>query len=830
MTVYGNRTFGPTDPFDRVANSTATQTEYDLFLAFDNGNAHGTALTAAAATVGATVDGDIGSAAAGLGADGGSKYVDWYTYTPTATGLLDLTATATTAGFSPNVQLWTLSSDGGSIVQLAGVTGSGQDLVAAVTAGTPVYVSVTGAGNSNFNWYALASGNGGLTGTYALASSILDPAGAAAKALNDNSVDAGTPGVVTTAGPVSGDIGMDAGLVVGDADVDLYTFTPATTGAYDLRTGTSEEGSADTVLRLFDAGGTQLGLDDNADATTTASYLRADLTAGTTYYLGVSGSGNSTYDPIAGTGTTDATTTGLYTLSVSAATLPAITVASPAAVAPTAAGTSLSFAVSLDQASATAVTVDYATADGTAVAGTDYTATAGTLTIPAGQTSATVAVPVLVDTSQTGSLTFTLDLTSPSGNALLDGGQATGTITDLPVSSLPFGNGARATYSDAAGRRVTVSLAGPGTGVVSVIGTAAAEVTIATTGTTAATRLSVQPAGGTTTLDGLTVTGSLSALAAAAVDLAGDLTVTGTVHSLALAGASGDHTLSIAGTGTAGSLRLGDVSALTVDTAEPLATLSATAWADPSAAAVITAPLIRSLVVPGAFAPDVAVGTGGVAAARVGAASGVWTVGGPVGTLTAASTAAGWSATVAGAIRSLAVNGTAAGSLTAASVRSLRVRSDLSATVTLTAADTTDLSTLTVGGTIAGSTVRAAGSVGSVRAAAVTGSTVFAGVSPAVTALPTAASDFAASAGIVSFTVTGAAGTFADSDVAAVALGRVAVRHVTTADGGTPFGFAADTLASFTDAEPGVATFRWTPKQPTTRLTFNGDFAVRVLG
>ncbi len=811
VTVDANRAFSPTDPFDRVANSTATQTQYDLSLSFDNGNANGTALTAAAATVGTTAAGTIGSTTAGLGADGGFKYVDWYVYTPTADGLLDLTTTATTAGFSPNLQLWTLSSDGGSITQLAGTTGSGQGLIAAVAAGTPIYVSVTGAGNANFNWYALASGSGGQTGSYSLTSALIDPSSAAAKALNDNSIDDGTPGTLTTAAPVSGDVGMDGGLVVGDTDVDLYKFTPIVTGAYDLRTGTSQEGSADTELRLFTATGTQLAANDNADSTTTASYIRADLTAGTTYYLGVSGSGNAAYNPLDGSATADATSTGLYTLSAALATLPALTVASPAAVAPTAAGATLSFTVSLDQPAAAAVTVDYATADVTAAAGTDYTAASGTLTIPAGQTSGTVTVPVLVDTSQSGQLTFDLNLTNPSPNALLDGGQAVGTITDLPVSQLPFGNGARATYADAAGRRVVVSLAGPGTGVVSVIGSPTAEVTIATTGTTGATRLSIQPAGGTTTLDGLTVTGSLSALAAAAVDLAGDLTVTGTINSIVLAGASGGHTLSIAGTAAVGSVRLGAVSDLTVATAEPLSTLSAAGWADASGTATITAPEIRLLTVTGAFAPDLALGTGGLAAARVGGAvAGVWTVAGPVGTVTA---------------------GSLAGSFTAPSVRGLRVRANLSAAVTLTAAGGTDLTTLSVGGTIADATVRAAGGIGTVTAAAVTGSTIFAGVTPALTTLPAAASDFAATAGILSFTVTGnAAASFADSDVAAAALGRVAVRRVATANGGTPFGFASDTLASFTDVEPGVATFRWTPKEPTSKLTFNGDFAVRLLG
>ena len=155
----------------------------------------------------------------------------------------------------------------------------------------------------------------------------------------------------------------------------------------------------------------------------------------------------------------------------------------------------------------------------------------GKITFAAGQTTQTIDVPVLLDPNITGTVTFTVDLSSPSSNALLDGGQATGTITDLPVSQLPFSSGTRATYLDNDGHRVTVTLSGPGSGVVSVVGTDAGteQVTIATTDTTARTRLTIASAGGDTTLDGLAVTGSLGTLAAATVDLAGDLTVTGTI-------------------------------------------------------------------------------------------------------------------------------------------------------------------------------------------------------------------------------------------------------------------------------------------------------------
>ena len=86
------------------------------------------------------------------------------------------------------------------------------------------------------------------------------------------------------------------------------------------------------------------------------------------------------------------------------------------------------------------VTVNYATANGTATAGSDYTATAGTLTFPAGVTTQTIAVPVLGDTQNEANETFTLTL-SPPVNAFIQFGQGTGTILDDdPVPTLSVGN------------------------------------------------------------------------------------------------------------------------------------------------------------------------------------------------------------------------------------------------------------------------------------------------------------------------------------------------------------------------------------------------------
>ena len=72
--------------------------------------------------------------------------------------------------------------------------------------------------------------------------------------------------------------------------------------------------------------------------------------------------------------------------------------------------------------------VEYATADGTASAGTDYTATAGTLTFLPGQSSATINVPLVADAYGQASSTFTMALSSPAGNGVL-AAQASETVT-----------------------------------------------------------------------------------------------------------------------------------------------------------------------------------------------------------------------------------------------------------------------------------------------------------------------------------------------------------------------------------------------------------------
>ena len=94
------------------------------------------------------------------------------------------------------------------------------------------------------------------------------------------------------------------------------------------------------------------------------------------------------------------------------------------------------FPVTLSAAATSAVTVTYATANGTATAGSDYAATGGTLTFPAGTTTQSIGVTVNGDTTVEPNETFTVTLTSPSGATLVRA-TATGTIVNDDTAPLP---------------------------------------------------------------------------------------------------------------------------------------------------------------------------------------------------------------------------------------------------------------------------------------------------------------------------------------------------------------------------------------------------------
>src|SRR4029079_3376472 len=108
------------------------------------------------------------------------------------------------------------------VVKLLDTAGRDAHLIVPVDAGETLYVSVTGVGNNDFQWFARASGSGGDTGNYTL-TSLLRPASDFA-ALTDNAIAAGTPSTVAPGDRVYRTIGADGGVTIGAADVDLYKF------------------------------------------------------------------------------------------------------------------------------------------------------------------------------------------------------------------------------------------------------------------------------------------------------------------------------------------------------------------------------------------------------------------------------------------------------------------------------------------------------------------------------------------------------------------------------------------------------------------------------
>jgi putative cell wall-binding protein len=139
----------------------------------------------------------------------------------------------------------------------------------------------------------------------------------------------------------------------------------------------------------------------------------------------------------------------------------------------------------IGQATASTVTVNYATSDAGAIAGTDYTATSGTLTFAPGQTVKNVVVPILAHTTPEPIERFTLTLSTPSGATIANG---TGVVVigahDAPAVAQPSisapadvivgeGDG----YLDLA-----VSLSAPGLNPVSVAYATAASTAFGGTG------------------------------------------------------------------------------------------------------------------------------------------------------------------------------------------------------------------------------------------------------------------------------------------------------------------------------------------------------------
>ncbi|HVT89233.1 MAG TPA: S8 family serine peptidase [Tepidisphaeraceae bacterium] len=115
---------------------------------------------------------------------------------------------------------------------------------------------------------------------------------------------------------LQGVLGSDGSVNVGSDDIDMYAFSVSSAGAVTIQTGpdTSNVKNFDSYLRLFDSSGNQLTADDNS-AGSGFSKITVSLATGV-YYVGVSGAGNTTYNPSTDAGA-KAGATGNFVISFS---------------------------------------------------------------------------------------------------------------------------------------------------------------------------------------------------------------------------------------------------------------------------------------------------------------------------------------------------------------------------------------------------------------------------------------------------------------------------------------------------------------------------------
>jgi hypothetical protein len=132
-------------------------------------------------------------------------------------------------------------------------------------------------------------------------------------------------------------------------------------------------------------------------------------------------------------------TTRVATFKVAQLSKPSVTLGDASIVEGNTGTTTLSFPVTLSAAAVGMVSVQYATSDGTAAAGSDYTSASGTLSFNAGERAKTISVSVLGDTVVEQDETFTLTLANPV-NATLGTATATGTIRNDDVAKATPGH------------------------------------------------------------------------------------------------------------------------------------------------------------------------------------------------------------------------------------------------------------------------------------------------------------------------------------------------------------------------------------------------------
>ena len=301
------------------------------------------------------------------------------------------------------------------------------------TGGTPMLGIALGGVRREASY---ESGSGTGTLTFALTVSEADGGAGAAKAISN--------GIRLNGGTIGSADGLPAALDFGSAPgVVQIGIVPYSSGNGTWSAGEEIEvqfAFAEPVEVGTAGGRPSVGMTLSGDAARQAAYARGSGTDVLTFSYTLREAEGTVSDVLISpdalvlNGGTIRSTAGLDAVlahegagSVAAPrlVLPAISVGDAEASE----GGTLSFRVALEPAASGPVTVAFETTDGTALAGSDYTAASGTLNFKAGDREKTVAVAVADDDLAEGVETLTLRLSAPTGATLADG-EASGTVTD----------------------------------------------------------------------------------------------------------------------------------------------------------------------------------------------------------------------------------------------------------------------------------------------------------------------------------------------------------------------------------------------------------------
>lgn len=239
----------------------------------------------------------------------------------------------------------------------------------------------------------------------------------------------------------------------GPLDVDFFKIYLNTGDTVDVDvdanlddTSGSQISYINSYLKVFDATGETVISNDNAissndyvaPVTNQDSYLSFTANATGDYFIAMSSASNTSYDPtIPGSGSGSGSASGNYRLQLflDAPAGPSVSISD---VVVNENENTAEFDVNLSQSMSAAVMVDYATVDGNAIAGADYSAVGGQLTFAPGETVKSIIIPIIDDSEDEADESFNVLLSNVSGATLTDGtGTATIIDDDTPPSTDP---------------------------------------------------------------------------------------------------------------------------------------------------------------------------------------------------------------------------------------------------------------------------------------------------------------------------------------------------------------------------------------------------------